>query len=491
MNLATRVKWLVTLACWSAMIVGPISARAATAHDLGVAGDVSLDQPAYTVHENQGSLTITIVRSGEALTSEHVGYGVHAQDARPGINFDVVPNTYITMAPGQQTYSFQVPIIDQGVNATPVHALAYLYGAGPQPLGANSNSQITILRDDALAARVATDPLGISNPVLGNPIAGAKLYVDPQSPAARAQRAYAKRNPAWSRLLGAIASEPAAHRFYMWKLGSGIEGRVARYLEGTQVREPGTTVMLSTYSLVHGKCGSTATPAVQARYDNFIHQVAQGVGNFHVIFFLELDSLITTPCLSHAKLAIREAELSYAISALESDPHVVVYLDAGAADAVPATRMATMLRASGVAQAQGFFLNSTHFDWMSTEIHYGQEISGLLGGTHFIVNSGEAGRGPLRPKHRTTQGNEVLCNPGGRALGPLTVSNDVAQPTNYAGVDGFLWFDNPGNSGGPCVKGAPPTAVFWPKYAVGLASRWVHRVTGPAFPLAHQATVRG
>ena len=319
------------------MIAAPISALAATAHDIGLPGDVSLDQPAYTVHENQGSLTITIVRSGVALTSEHVGYGVHAQDARPGINFDVVPNTYITMAPGQQTYSFQVPIIDQGVNATPVHALAYLYGAGPQPLGANSNSQITILRDDPLDARVATDPLGILNPVLGNPIAGAKLYVDPQSPAARAQRAYAKRNPAWSRLLGDIASAPAAHRFYMWKMGSGIEGRVARYLEGTQVREPGTTVMLSTDSLVHGKCGSTATPAVQARYDNFIHQVAQGVGNFHVIFFLELDSLITTPCLSHAETAIREAELSYAITSRESDPHVVVYLDAGAADAVPAT----------------------------------------------------------------------------------------------------------------------------------------------------------
>jgi len=43
--------------------------------------------------------------------------------------------------------------------------------------------------------------------------------------------------------------------------------------------------MLSTYSLVHGKCGYTATPAIQARYDNFISQVAQGIGNDHVVFF--------------------------------------------------------------------------------------------------------------------------------------------------------------------------------------------------------------
>src|ERR1700722_1086842 len=110
--------------------------------------------------------------------------------------------------------------------------------------------------------------------------------------------------------------------------------------------------MLSTYSLVHGKCGYTATPAIQARYDDFIKQVAAGIGNTHVVFFLELDSLITAPCLNRRQLAIRDAELQYAISVLEADPHVVVYLDGGAADAVPATRQAALLRGAGVAQAQ-------------------------------------------------------------------------------------------------------------------------------------------
>jgi endoglucanase len=483
MKSAVKVRWTVALACWAAMLLVPTCGQAA-----GLApGTVSLDQGAYIVHENQGSLTITIVRSGDLSAAEHVGYGVHTQDARPGINFDVVPNHYITMAPGQQTESFQVRIIDQGVNATPVHALAYLYSSWPETLGTYSNSQITILRDDPLALRIPSNPLGVADPIATNPLAGAKLYVDPHSAAAQAQRAYARRKPRWAKLLGDIADEPGVHRFYMWKLSSGIEGRVARYLESTQVQQPGTTVMLSTYSLVHGKCGSTSTPAVQARYDNFIKQVAEGIGNFHVIVFLELDSLITAPCLSHAKLAIREAELRYAIQSLEADPHAVVYLDAGAADAVPAREMAGYLRASGVAGAQGFFLNATHFDWMSTEIHYGQTISKRLHGAHFVVNSGEAGRGPLRPKHRTTQGNEVLCNPPGRGLGPLTVSHDVAQTTPYADVDGFLWFDSPGNSGGACVPGAPPTAVFWPAYAVMLAGNWVHRVTGPHFTLARQS----
>lgn len=80
----------------------------------------------------QGELTITIQRTGDLTRAEHVGYGVKQQDAQDGIDFRAVPNTYITMAPGQATYSFQVLIIDQGMNATPVHALAYLYGASPE-----------------------------------------------------------------------------------------------------------------------------------------------------------------------------------------------------------------------------------------------------------------------------------------------------------------------------------------------------------------------
>jgi endoglucanase len=270
----------------------------------------------------------------------------------------------------------------------------------------------------------------------------------------------------------------------MWNLGANVAGQVAHWLQATQLQQPGTTVMLSSYNLVHGSCGYTATPAMEARYDAYMHQLAAGIGNYHVIYFLEFDSLITTPCLTRQQLAIREAELRDAVSILEADPHVLVYLDGGAADAIPARRQAALLRASGVAQAQGFFLNSTHFDWTSKEIHYGQEISKMLGGAHFIVNTGENGRGPLAPRNRVKHGNEVLCNPPGRALGPLSVSQAVAQQTGYAGLDGLLWFSNPGGSGGQCVKGAPPAGTFWPAYAEMLARNWVNSITGPHFRLS-------
>ena len=467
------------------------AAGAAVPHDGASPGTVSLDQSAYTAHENQGYLTITIQRTGDLSGEEHVGYGVKRQDAQPGIDFDTVSNQYITFAPGQDTYTFNVHIIDQGMNATPVHALAYLYGSWPDSLGANHNSLVTILHDDPVEARDPSNPLGLPGPVTGNPIAGTKFYVDPNSGAAQAQARYRNSKPAIAALLGNIASEPGAHRLYMWNMGSNVAGQVSHYLEGTQLQQPGTTVMLSTYNLVHEHCGYTATPAIAARYVDFMHQVAAGIGNYHVLFFLELDSLITAPCLTHQQLAIRQAELRSAVSALEADPHVVVYLDGGAADAVPYRKMASYLRGAGVQQAQGFFLNSTHFDWTSSEIHYGQEISRLLGGSHFIVNTGENGKGPLVPKDRVHHGNEVLCNPPGRGLGPLSLAGDVAQQTAYAATDGLLWFSNPGGSGGQCVPGAPPTGVYWPDYAAMLARNWVNQVTGPSFRLLESPFAAG
>lgn len=481
-----RVRWMGLALAAALLLMASLAggAGAASPRDTPT-GSVELDAPAYTAHENQGELTITIVRSGDLSQPEQVGYGVKQQDGRDGIDFDVVHNTYITIPAGVSSYTFQVKIIDQGIDGTPVHALAYLYGAYPQPLGANNNSLITILHDDPAEVRDDANPLGVPGPVNGNLIAGTKLYVNPNSGAAKAEQQYAHSNPTWARLLGELAAEPGASRFYMYNMGSNVAGKVAHFLQDTQLQQPGTTVMLSSYNLVHNGCGWTATPAFRTQYDNYMKQVAAGIGNFHVIYFLEFDALITTPCLNRAQLAIRMAELHDAVTYLEADPHVVVYIDAGAADAVHAPTIARLLRRAGIAQAQGFFLNSTHFDWTRTELDYGELISRMLGGAHFIINTGQNGRGPLRPRHRVGHGNEVLCNPPGRGLGPLSVSDDIAQQTGYPNADGFLWFSNPGGSGGQCVPGAPPAGQFWPARAVMLVRNWVDKVEGPRYTPAY------
>jgi endoglucanase len=244
-----------------------------------------------------------------------------------------------------------------------------------------------------------------------------------------------------------------------------IQTAVSRYLSRASVEQPGTVPLLATYRILHGLCGHASDPTADAAfYHNFIEGFAQGIGSYRAVLFLEMDSIITMPCLSRHGKAVREHELGDAINILNADcPHLVVYLDAGAADALSARDAAKYLRASGVAKIQGFFLNSTHFDWTTNEIRYGNKISRMTGGKHFVINNGENGQGPLRPRDIVHAGNEVLCNPPGRGLGPAPTAN-----TGYPSVNMFAWTTNPGESGGSCVAGAPPTGEYWPAYAAML-----------------------
>jgi endoglucanase len=230
--------------------------------------------------------------------------------------------------------------------------------------------------------------------------------------------------------------------------------------------------MLSTYYLVDGHCGHWAdTPAAQAAYHEWIKNLAEGIGTRPAVLFLEMDSLITVGCLSRQGLDVRMHELRDAINLLTNVPHLVTYLDAGAADALPAREAAHLLQRAGVAQIEGFFLNSTHFDWTSREIRYGEDVARMTGGKHFVVNTAENGRGPLIPRNRVKRGNEVLCDPPRRGLGPRPTTS-----TGFPNVDAFAWIANPGVSGGRCRPGAPPTGVFWPQLAIELAQNADYRV---------------
>jgi endoglucanase len=75
---------------------------------------------------------------------------------------------------------------------------------------------------------------------------------------------------------------------------------------------------------------------------------------------------------------------------------------------------------------------------------------------------------------------EVLCNPPGRGLGPWTTT------TGYRWADAFFWMSTPGSSGGACRPGAPPTATYWPAYAVMLVRNADYQVSGPRETLAPQ-----
>ncbi len=321
----------------------------------------------------------------------------------------------------------------------------------------------------APAAHAALTPNPLETfppPPPGNPLVGARWFVDHHwGLAARQVRAWSSAHPDWAQTLQKIAENPETRRYgaFTPRIGASVHADLDRAAREGQ----GTVPVLAIYRLKHIRCGGYADgPAEQAAYRRWIDGFASGVGNHRAVIFLEPDGIITTACLSGGGLRARLAELRFAGAKLTALPHAVVYLDAGAADALSPARAAHLLRLARVDRLNGFFLNSTHFDWTSNEVAYGNRVSAMVGGKHFVVSTAANGRGPLVPHSRVRFGNELHCNPPGRGLG-VQPTTTTASPL----ADAYMWIGDPGRSSGPCHPGDPPNGAWWPSYALGLAAR--------------------
>ncbi|MDQ6806834.1 MAG: glycoside hydrolase family 6 protein [Actinomycetota bacterium] len=460
------VRRLVLLA---AVVAAALAAPgAASAAPLDLAG-FHISSPLLFVSENAGSAVIEVDRLNTTMDAQ-VRYIALPLSAEKDVDFTPVKGM-IDFPVGVASATFSVPILDHGLRGLPKTLTVSLFGPSPIGLGIPSTAVLTILNNDT-APTLTQDPLnplGLTTPPPAtDPLTGAAPFVEPKSLASNAAHQYRNSHPAWSDALDVIARQPNVQRYGNWSRPSpGL--KVSQYLSRAGVLQPGTVPELATYYVVDSKRAArqrghySDPPRRQSAYHRWISSLASGIGSSRVVVFLEMDSLITVGSLSRHGLAVRLAELHDAVNVLSQLPRAVVYLDAGAGDAVPAAKTASMLRRAGVSQIQGFYVNSTHFDWTSREIRYGRQISRLTGGKHFVVNTAENGRGPLVPSSRVKYGNEILCNPPGRGLGPLPTFN-----TGSPNVDAFAWIAYPGRSGGQCRPGAPPTGFFWPQLALEL-----------------------
>ena len=456
---------LIVPAALLCALLAPAGAVAAPSPD---PSGFHLQSDSLYVHENGGQAVITVER-GDTSEAAQIRYITLGDGVQCGASPCTAVDPYdfssvkgeLDFPVGVASETFTVPIIDHGVQTVLKTIEVSLFGPSPIGMASPSKAVLTILDDDPATPRDPANPLALPvAPAGGDPLSGASFFVDPQSEAANAAKSVPE--------IGTIAQQPGTARFGKFSFGSNgvpdIQTAVSRYLARAAVTSPGSVPLLATYRILHGLCGHASdSPADAASYHNFIEGFAQGIGSYRAVLFLEMDSIITMPCLSRHGQAVREHELRDAINVLTADcPHLVIYLDAGAADALHARDAARFLRASGVSAIGGFFLNATHFDWTTHEIRYGRQISRMLGGEHFVVNTGENGLGPQRPRDIVHQGLEVLCNPRA-GLGPLPTAS-----TGYRIVDMFAWTSNPGESGGQCVPGAPPTGQYWPAYAKAL-----------------------
>ncbi|MCK9875296.1 glycoside hydrolase family 6 protein [Frankia sp. Ag45/Mut15] len=291
----------------------------------------------------------------------------------------------------------------------------------------------------------------------GDPFASARLYVDPDSTAARAVASLRASDPTGAQTLARLADQAHADWFGDPDPNT-VRTRVAARAQ--VVRAAGAMPLFVAYAIPQRDCGggqSAGGVGDEAAYRAWITAFAAGLGHGAAAVIVEPDALAQIDCMPAAAAAARYAMLNYAVDVLTATG-ANVYLDAGHADWHSAAEMAGRLRLAGVDRARGFALNVSNFDETADETAYGDAVVAALGGrAHYVIDTSRNGRGPAA--------GDVWCNPPGRGLG--------AAPTAATGnprADAYLWIKVPGESDGAC-NGGPGAGQWWLDYALGLASR--------------------
>jgi endoglucanase len=283
-----------------------------------------------------------------------------------------------------------------------------------------------------------------------DPLAGMPFYVNPNSAAMRA----AQHADPPSAELTAIANTPQAY----WIVPGSSAGTVASYSGAAAAA--GAIPVLTIYGIPHRDCGSFAAGGMGSAgdYRGWIDGIASGVGGTRTAVILEPDALAMADCLSADQREERYDLIRYAVDTLTRNPATAVYVDGGHLRWHSAEDMAARLNKVDVARARGFSLNTANFYTTADEISYGEAISGLTGGSHYVIDTSRNGAGPAPDTGLN------WCNPSGRALGtPPTTA------TAGAHADAYLWIKRPGESDGTCDKGDPAAGTFVNQYAIDLA----------------------
>jgi endoglucanase len=297
----------------------------------------------------------------------------------------------------------------------------------------------------------------------GNPLAGHRWFVD----VARGAWYVALRaQPQAAAALRPLAHNPMSHTMGTYNQHPGAD--VAGYISRTQAEQPGSIPFVNVSRIEGTSCpypGIPAgySPAEIARWDNAF---AHGIGNGRILVIIETDKLAAIECLPKAAQARRLRELAYEVHALHKyAPNSIVYIDAGSEDwHRSAATIAGRLKRANVAEAQGFALGASHYDWTYKEVGFGLKLSRLLNGKHFVVNTDSNGWGPRAHGSSWYSAHyHPGCVPPGEGIG--------IQPTVKTGhrnLDAFVWLGTPGYEAGDCL-GLGGGYTFYLRLAVTLA----------------------
>lgn len=329
-------------------------------------------------------------------------------------------------------------------------------GAGGTTQGLTQSPKAAFPED----APITDPPAPTTDPE--NPLAGAKLFVDPESNAMGRYQYYtqAAPDPVKAALIEKIAFVPQA--LWMGEWNTNVFRAVQHLVERAQADD--AVAVFIAYNVPHRDCGQYSQGGVSSKeaYQRWIRNVAAGIGSDPAVVILEPDALgHFQECLSDEQKEERMFLLNDAVRVLRGNPNTAVYLDAGHARWVPAEEMAGRLERAGVAHANGFSLNVSNYVSTEENLEYGRKLSALIGGKHFVIDTSRNGAGPYEEAQNE---EETWCNPPGRKIG-ANPTTDTGEPL----CDGFLWLKRPGESDGEC-RGGPKAGVFWDEIAFEQAS---------------------
>lgn len=287
----------------------------------------------------------------------------------------------------------------------------------------------------------------------GSLIASFPFYWDPSMQAVRVEKELvSKGRAADASLLRAISCIPQA----TWLLGTNKNAEETVRTVVLDAEKSGKIPVFVLYNVPDYTSVAWGTGIGNGdAYISWVRGIARAIGTAPAWIILEPDAMPFSHGLDAEERALRFSELSGAVGTLKNyAPVARVFLDAGHSGWKMPEVISGYLESAGIREADGFSLNVSNYQPLESEIVYGERISEIVGGKHFVIDTSRNGSGSAEPG--------AWCNAPGRALGRLPTM-DTGNPF----VDAFLWVKPPGESDGAC-NGGPPPGLFWIEYALEL-----------------------
>lgn len=277
------------------------------------------------------------------------------------------------------------------------------------------------------------------------------LVVDPNNSAT----SYATANPNLADVskIARMGQQSVARWFGGWD--ANVNASVNSYTAAASAS--GSAPVLVLYNIPNRDCGSYSAggSGSSASYLQWVRQAAAGIGSRNAVVILEPDALAGADCLSADGKQDRYATLSQAVAILKAQPNTAVYLDGGNPTWQSADTIAARLKAANIALADGFSLNVSNYISTNSNVSYGEKVSQLVGGKHYVIDTSRSGG--------ASQSAAGPFNVPGAALGQAPTTHGAT-----ARNDAYLWVKVPWESDGP-VNGGPAAGQPYWSYAIQLA----------------------